>query len=893
MPAKNRSCANILCALFCTALLHCITYKTWGNYTSPHIFLNPLTDFRDTVPAGLTHNADTSIAGGSISGSDSTIKPVADTLTFSKDSLDAPVNYYAEDSGVLVIPKKTFILYGKSKTEYQDMVLEANTIEYDQETNLITAYGGTDTATNNPLNKPKFTQGGAESIMDTIFFNMKTQKGLTKNTYYKEGELFVNAEKVKKTDKNVAYAYKGRFTTCNLDTPHFDIRARKLKMITNEIAVSGPAYPEFEGVPVPIAIPFGIYPIKKGRHSGWLPPQFTSNESFGLGLEGLGYYKVLSDYWDVTVRSNLYSYGGWRLDVNPNYYKRYKYRGNFNLSIQNSKILNTGFGSKQEFSVTKSYAVTWSHVSDTRARPGTSFTANVNAGSTKFNSLVADNAFQNYNNSLTSSITYSKNWSDGKYNLTVSANHNQNNNLGLINLNLPTVQFSATTFFPFQKKERVGTPKWYENLGIAYSSQFLTQISFYDSAFSFRQLLDTAQWGAIHSVPISVSLPALGPLIVSPGISYDERWFGQKIIRQWNDKTKKVDTSITRGFYTEREMSFSLSLSTRIFGTYNFKKSKNIVAIRHQVTPSFSINYKPDFVKQYFDDVIIDTSKNTIRVSQFDGGVVGGFSEGTFGGIGFGIDNLLEMKVKNKKDSTSENPTKKVKLIDGLSINSGYNFLADSLKLQPFSISLRTTLFDKVNITGGANIDPYDTDTLGRRINHLLWKDGKPGRFTNGNIALSTTLKSKPRDERTDQQRTPADATLTPDEQQRQLEYIRQNPADFVDFNIPWSLSLSYSLNFSRILSPTLKDYTTQVNSSVNINGDFSLSPKWKIGGGTFFDFRTAKIQTVSMFLTREMHCWQMAINVQVGQFKSFSITLNPKSGILRDLRINKRFLQQ
>lgn len=892
MRLKKKACANIISVLLCTAGLLFITVKTWGNDTLNTNFFNPLTSFqRDSLPPEALNGSYNAPAVNSIPD-DTTTKPKVDTLAFSKDSLDAPVTYSAEDSGVLIIPKKTFILYGKSKMQYQDMNLEANTIKYDQETNIITAYGGTDTATNNPLNKPKFTQGGAESIMDTIYFNMKTQKGLTKNTYYKEGELFVNAEKVKKTNANTAFAWKGSFTTCNLDTPHFDIRARKLKMITNEIAVSGPAYPEFEGVPIPIAIPFGIYPIKKGRHSGLLPPQFTSNESFGLGLEGLGFYKVLSDNWDVTVRSNLYSYGGWRVDINPNYYKRYKYRGNLNLSIQNTKILNAGVVTKEEFSVTKSYFLTWSHSSDTRARPGTSFTASVNAGSTKFNSLIANNAFQNYNNNLNSSITYNKNWGQGKYNLSVSANHNQNNNLGLINLNIPTVQFSVTTFYPFQKKEQIGAPKWYQKLGIAYSSQLLTQVSFYDSAFKFSQLLDTAQWGAIHSVPISLSLPALGPIIVSPGVSYEERWFGQKIIRQWNDDEKKVDTTITKGFYTQRQTSFSLSMSTRIFGTYNFKHSKNIVAIRHQITPSFSINYKPDLVKQFYNDVQIDTAGNTRRLSQFEGGVVGSFGEGTFGGIGFGIDNLLEMKVKNK-DTTSDNPTKKVKLIDGFSINSGYNFFQDSLQLSPFNISLRTTLFNKVNITGGANIDPYDTDTLGRRINHLLFKDGKPGRFTNGNIALSTSLKSKPRDGRTDDQRLPEDNTLTPDEQQRELDYVRQNPADFVDFNIPWNLTLSYSLNFSRLLSPSLKSYTTQVNSSININGDFSLSPKWKVGGGTFFDFRTAKIQTVSMFLTREMHCWQMAINVQVGQFKSFSITLNPKSGILRDLRINKRFLQQ
>src|SRR6476620_4726275 len=179
-----------------------------------------------------------------------------------------------------------------------------NTIAYDQSTQIIKAFGGTDTALG-VLNKPKLTQGESVSTSDTIYFNMKTQRGLTKNTFYKEGEMFVNAQRFKKVGKDVGFGYRTTFTTCNLDTPHFAFRAKKLKIINNKIAVSGPANIEFEGVPMPIYLPFGIFPLNRGRHSGLLPPQFASSQDFGLGLEGLGYYKVLNDNWDFTVRGNI------------------------------------------------------------------------------------------------------------------------------------------------------------------------------------------------------------------------------------------------------------------------------------------------------------------------------------------------------------------------------------------------------------------------------------------------------------------------------------------------------------------------------------------------------------------------------------------------------------
>ncbi len=857
---------------------------------------------KDTVPSvsGIV-NAPDSLFFKDTAVNDSSRIQTIDTLLISKDSLDSPIEYAAEDSGVLYIQTRKFYLYGKANAKNRDVDLTANTIEYDQEKQSVKAFGGIDTS-NNPLSKPTLVQGGQTSISDTITFNLKTQRGLSKNSYYNEGEIYVNAERVKKTEKDVAFAYNSRFTTCNLDTPHFDFRAKRMKLINNKLAVSGPAYPEFEGVPIPVFIPFGIYPLNRGRHSGLLPAQFANNSGYGLGIEGLGYYKVINDNFDVTTRANIYSYGGWTLTVSPEYYKRYKYRGNLNLEIQHTKILNTsaaGF-SKDEYNRSQSFAIRWSHSQDTKARPGTSFQASVNAGSTKFNQYIPNNPIRNYQNLLTSSITYSKTWDQGKYNMTVSANHNQNNNLRLQNINFPTVSFTANTIYPFERKEQIGNPKWYEKLGVSYNGQALNQFSFYDTAFNLQHILDTAQWGVQHNIPISLALPALGPLIFSPFVSYGERWFGQQQDVYWDSTARKVDTVVHKGFYAAREMSFGASLNTRIFGTLNFPKSNGVKAIRHEIKPTVSFSYKPDLVSQYYRNInvtvydtvnnIIDTTSFVQNVSLLGNNILSPFSPGRFGGLSFSLDNLLEMKVKNKEDSTGEDPTRKVKLIDGLNFNTSYNLLADSLKWSNITSSFRSTLFKKVNITGSAIINPYETDQRGRSIDKLMWKKGKIGRLTNASFAVSTSIQSKTKDGKTDDQRLDAiSETLTPEEQAAALAYVRSNPADFVDFDIPWSLQLSFTTNFSRLLRTDYSGYYTQIASSLNMSGDFSLTPKWKIGGSTYFNVRDLDISLLTMYITREMHCWQLSINLTpVGRTRSFSITINPKSSLLRDLRINR-----
>lgn len=851
----------------------------------PQITNNRLRPLPDTLPQDSS----------GISNSDTLPKQRVDTFTLKtgKDTLDAPVHYEAEDSAVLMVKEQKFFLYGHAKTTYKDIELNAPTVELNQQTNILNAWGTAD-STGHMVTRVQFTQGTEKFESDSIQYNFKTQKGLTKNTYTQEGELFIKAGTAKKINANTMFIKEGYYTTCDLDDPHFAFKTDRLKVINNKLAVSGPTHPEIEGVPIPIWLPFGIYPLSQGRHSGLLPPQFTANEQFGLGLEGLGYYQVLNDYYDVTVRGNIYSYGGWSLNLTPTYRKRYRYTGSFNIAFQHTKI---AFKGDPDYSLQKTFNITWSHSVDSRAKPGTSFSANVNAGSTKFNQLIPNNPIQNITNQLYSSISYAKQWSgEIPMSLQLSANHNQNNTTGLINVTLPDAGFTVPTIYPFQKKEIIGTPKWYEKIGIGYTGVFRNQLSFYDSGHvQISKLLDTLQWGARHTIPISIQLPPIaGVFFLSPSLSYEETWLTHRYGRVWDNTLKKIDTvTVRKGLFIDRHASFGASFNTTIYGNANFK-SGPIRAIRHVIRPTFGISYTPNMSKQFYDVVQVDSLGHRQAISQFGGDIFSGYGYGSFGGVSFGVDNTLQIRVKDKKDTTAAKKGKKINLIDGFGFTSGYNFLGDSLRLQPFNLYLRSTLFEKISLTASALLDPYQTSGTGIDINRFVWQDGtfSLGRLQYVTVAMSTSFQSKPRDASktttTEKQNKITEPSLLAD-RQNLVDYMHRNPAEFVDFNIPWSINLSFSLSLNKSPKADYSGFNNVVSSALSFSNSFSLTPKWNFSTNGFFDLNTKQMTMFTMSISRDMHCWQMSINTTpIGNYRFFNITINPKSSLLQDLKVNR-----
>ncbi len=823
-------------------------------------------------------------------------KPVTDTLltqsidTFnfraSKDSLTAPVVYHADDSMVIDVPGQKMYLYGKiSSVNYEDNNLSAPQIQFDQKTNLVSAFLKKD-STGKVLSYPFFSQKDFQSVSDTIRFDMKSGKGLTKGTYTKQGEMFVYGEKIKKADTSVFYALNGRFTTCNLDTPHFAFIARKIKFVNKKWAYTGPVHPEFEGVPLPISLPFGIFPLTQGMRSGLLAPSFVADAQRGLALQDLGYYKIFSPNWDLITRGTLYSYGSWNLNLNPRYFRKYRYQGNLSFAIQNFQPLDEP--------KTRTINLQWTHSADTKSRPGVNFSANVNAGSTKFNSQVPTNANLNFQNQLQSSITYSKVWKNKPYNISVSANHNQNSLSGLTNLNLPDVAFNVNTLYPFRRKEPIGDYKWYENLGIAYNGNAKSLTSFYDTARNLGgQIYDNLQYGAQHNVPITLALPSLGVLQLAPSVSYQEKWYQKRIEKQYNPLSKKLDTiAETQGLYTARQMSFGLSASTRVFGMFAFSEKSKIKAIRHEIRPSVSLNYSPNFNASNYYNSTFDSLGSVQPVSYFDGSIYGAYSNQRFGGLSFNIDNNITAKIRDKND-TSAKADKKVSLLDGFGLTGSYNFLADSFKFSTISLQARTNLFEKINISGQATFDPYKTNAQGKRIDKLVWNDKVSlGNLLNAGVQFQTSFKGGDKTKKASVpplNRNTNAGGLSLDESQQEAAYIQNNPSEFADFSVPWNVDLSYSLLLNRLFNLAESKFKSSLSQGVTFNTSANLTPKWKVGMNGSFDVTTKKLGVLSAYLSRDLHCWQMGINLSpIGRSRYFSINISPKSPILKDLKVNR-----
>ena len=899
-----------------------------------------LSGLRDTLPPA---NMDTTLLPDSASAViDTSQKPAIDTfsLKLSKDTLDAPVEYEAEDSVVGLVDQKLIILYGKAKTRYGDVELTAPVIELDQEKNIVRAHAGRD-STGAVDEYVKMKQGESEfQSSDMMEYNFKTMQGITRGTITQQGEMFVHAEIAKKVDERTMYAKGMFFTTCNLDEPHFGFRGQRAKIINQKLAVTGSIRPEFDSVPVPIYLPFGFFPLYQGRRGGVLSPSFETNDQMGLGLSGLGYYIAVSDYWDVELRGNIYSYGSWSAQAMPKYIKKYKYQGGASIGFQQTR---RNFKGDPDFFKTNTYQFNWSHGVDPRSRPGTSFNANVNASSTKYNENVPNSNLINYQNALGSSITYSKTWQDKPYNLSVSANHNQVNVSRITTISFPNVTFNMNTLYPLERKEAVGSKKWYEQLGIGYQGSFRNQVAFYDTAnyrqtrgiSIWRHLLDTTSWGASHSVPITLSLPPIlgGAVMVSPSVSYSV----DMVDRRYRFTYEQIDGRDTNYAYRDGKFgmrhraSAGIGLNTALYGKFRMKGGGQL---RHVARPTLGFSYTPDLSKNEWDRVQVDSLGTTVWYNRLDPSPylnrgMSQFVARRFGGVTFSFDNNLEMKtrVKKKKKNTDENldstsftagsadstnlagepaaPTiktdetefKKTRLIEGFGFNTSYNLFADSMKLSPFMMYFRTNLFEKININVGGTLVPYLLNSSGMATRNYAWQGDRfsIGKLTNANISVSTSFQSKPKDPEKEKRRQEAinqnlnDPMLQAD-QQRLLEYMRTNPAEFVDFNTPWSVNLSFSLNYNRgALDKVRGKWQNNITSSTNFGGSFNLSPKWNFSVNGFYDLSARAIQTFSMAISRDLHCWQMAINVApVGRFRYFNFTISPKSGMLQDLKINR-----
>jgi len=812
------------------------------------------------------------------------IKTNRDTLFNSKKNvLNAKVDYSASDSIRFDIKDKKSYLYNSATISYESLNIKSDYIELDFNLNTLTATGIPDSA-GKEKGLPVFKDGEQSFKAKKIKYNFKTKKGLSSDVITKEGDSYLHGSTVKKMSDDITYIHNGKYTTCDLDHPHYHIDFVKAKVIPKNKIISGPAYLVIEDVPTPIAIPFGFFPNKNGRHSGILLPKYGESANRGFFFEDLGYYWGINDYLDMEFRGDIYTRGSWGLKNTTRYKKRYKFDGYLSVSYAFNKI---GQENTPEFSSSRDFSIKWKHIQDPKARPNSKFSADVNFQSGKYNQYNPVSTTDYLSNTFSSSISYSATLFQKIY-LSANLTHSQNTNTHRIDMSLPDINISVNRFYPLRRKNHIGTIRWYENIGVDYRATAQNKISTYDSLLFRETSLKQFQNGISHTLSISNPIKLFKFFTLTNSFTFNEKWYINSIRKTWRNDTliSKNDTIVgylktdtMYGFKASHDFSLGSSLNTKLYGILLFKRGP-LRAIRHVITPSVGFSYRPDFSKNfwgYYKTVQTDTLGHTARYSIFQNGIFGSPPSGKSGSLNFSISNNLEIKVRSRKDTITG--TKKIVLIENFTISTSYDFAKDSLKWAYLSLRGNTRLFKYINITYASLWDPYIIDSLGRRRNQFeLNVNKRLFRLDNTSWNFGVSMTLNPNMFKKGNNENPINPP----------SYI-QNP-DEVNFKIPWSLNFNYNLVYTSQYMALTDKTEKKLIQTLSINGDLSLTPKWKIGVSTGYDFEQKKISYTSVNIYRDLHCWEMRFEwVPIGFRKSWNFIIRVKASVLQDLKIEKK----
>ncbi len=802
--------------------------------------------------------------------------PVADTskkvialppgsLPPSPDALDSKVEYKARDSMRFDLKQKKIFLYGAADVKYDQIHLTADYIEINWGTNVVHAEGRPD-STGKIVGHPVFDEGTQTFDAERMDYNFKTKKGRISGIFTKQGDGYLHGDQVKKNEKDQFFIRNGKYTTCNLpDHPHFYINATKIKVLPNDKIVSGPANLWIEDVPTPLAVPFGIFPNTTKRQSGVIFPTYGESPGLGFYLQEGGYYFGINDYIDASIRGNIYSRGSWGLSAGTSYNYRYHFNGSMDLRF--SKILR-GDPDLLGSSINKDFFINWKHSQDPKSRPNSRFSASVQAGTSNYNKLNSFNTNNIVANTFQSSISYAKTFANTPFNMVISAGHSQNTATKIITISAPELQLNMNRYYPLKRKNPIGEQRWYEKLGVTYTMQSKNTISQADSLYGRPGWTQKFNNGVQHQIPISTSVQFLKFFTFSPGINYTERWYFNTIEKYYNEKTGTVAEDTIRGFKSTREWNANANISTRLYGF--LKLGKNTV--RNVMTPQVSFRYQPDFSTRKYG--FYGPNGTVGYYSPYDHGIYGQPSVGRQGTVGLSLNNNLEAKVRSKRDTTGTG-LKKIILFDAFNFSTAYNLAADSLNWQNLAINARTKLFKKLDVVYSSTHDFYAYDTIAKtRINTFEYdKTGHLFRTVNTNLSLTTTLASAKKQKLSSKAGTDAERAD-----------LSRNPNSYVDFTIPWSLNAGF------VFSKTVSGNNTIINEVLNVSGDLNLTSKWKIGFSTGYDFYKKKVSLTTVDIFRDLHCWEMHFNwIPFGFRQSYNFTINVKSSMLQDLKVNRR----
>lgn len=852
--------------------------------------------------------------------------------TAKKKAIDARITYTSQDS-MVITGNGVAHMYGSGELQYKSMGLKAEYIRVNMDSSLLYAQGVMDTIENEWVGKPVFSEGNDSYETEQIRFNLKTQKALIRNAVTEQGEGYIIADKTKKVENDVLMMAGGKYTTCNdHDHPHFYMQLTKAKVKPGSYIASGPAYLVVGDVPLPLAIPFGFFPFTQQYSSGLIMPNFGDDYTRGLYLRGLGYYFAINDYMDLQVTGDIYTRGTWAVYASSKYVKRYKFRGNVSI---NYRWDVTGEKDMPDYNVAKNLSVQWSHSQDSKANPYNNFSASVNFKTSGYNRSNINSYYNmqaNAENTTSSSISYTQRFPDSPWNIGLSMNLTQRTKDSTLNVTLPSLTVSMSRIYPFKRKVRVGKEKWYEKISLQYNGSFTNSITCKEDYFLKSNFVKDWNNNLKHTLSSSASFTLFKYISITPSVNFNDRMYFSRVDQSWNEELNQVQKDTVMGFYNVYDFNASVSMSTKLYGFYiPFRKwfGDKVDRFRHVMTPSVSFSYRPDFGKDYwakryggfygsYDQLITtrDEAGNIVPKLDENGLPIyevvhySRFKEapgrGAAATLGFSLGNNLEMKLRNDKDTTGKDPYKVYSIIDNLSISGGYNFIADSMNWQNFSVNLRIKI-PKVNYTINLSgqFDPYMYTTTASgshvRCNELYWNHGRFPHFLGTSTSFSYTFnndvvkgwfnkdkKAKGNESGEGENAMGQDGNETIGNEGKKRGDEKAKDSGYLFADIPWSLSVSYSLRYGagREWDEKRNYYKMEFRHNLSFSASIGLGSGWKASTSLSYDVNAKKLSYTSINVSRDLHCWSMSASfVPFGPYKSYTFHIGVNASMLKDLK--------
>lgn len=844
-----------------------------------------------------------------------------DTVKQSKSALDQPVQYTAKDSITFDYANSRANLYGEGQVNYQNLELTADHIAMSLDSSIVHANGRLDSA-GNVKGAPVFRQGDDEYEPDKISYNFKTQKAFISNVYTEQGEGFLISQDSKRDSAGVMYLKDGMYTTCDAKHPHFYMKLTRAKVRPGENVVFGPAYLVVEDVPLPLAIPYGFFPFSSKYSSGFIMPTFGDETRRGFYVRDGGYYFAINDKVDLKALGEIYTKGSWGLSATSVYRKRYKFSGNIYLSFQNTK---EGEKNMPDYSVSKSFKITWSHRQDAKANPTQSFSASVNFATSSYerNNLTSMYNPESYTQSTrTSSVSYSKTFNNIGLTLSGTFNLSQNMRDSSIAVTLPSLNISLSRFYPFKRKKAVGKERWYEKIAVSYTGTLSNSISTKENQLFKSNLIKDWRNGMRHQVPISASFSLFNYINVTPSFNFTDRMYSNKIMQSWDASRQAIARDTIYGFYNVYNYNLSISANTKLYGFWTplpWFGGKKIQTIRHVFTPTVSFSYAPDFSQSRFGfwDSFVSTDANgnvsTVIYSPFSSSLYGTAPRGKTGSVTLDVSNNIEMKIRSDKDSTGY---KKISLIDELGGSLSYNMAAKSRPWSDLSMRIRLKLTKSYTFSMNAVFATYayDVNEKGNVYlsDHTEWSRGRFGRFQGMSQNLSYTFNNdtfkklfgrgekgeeKPKnnneeydeEEETDPEQQNVDPDRAKARNSAKSDGNKGLDEDgYVKFQLPWSFTVSYGVslreNVGGRFHMSRMRYGYKLTHTLNFSGNLRISQGWNINFSSGYDFNYKQLSMTTASVSRDLHCFSMGCSMVIAPYRSYNFTFSCNASTLADV---------